>query len=429
MKKNQDIQIHALSSKGEGIGKLDGLTVFVDGALPQEKVSVEITVQKQKYAKAKLLSILEPSSVRQEAPCPYFGQCGGCQIMHMSYEGQLAYKRQKVIDAMVRIGGMEAPDVQDCIGSPNPLHYRNKIQLPIVWDNQEKKMGLYRKATHEIIPIERCLIQSPLGEKVLHYVQKELRVTSVRYVLIKTSEKKNEALVTFVTDGRLQNSLKAFARKLLEDLPFVKGAVENINRRNDSVILSNRENLLAGRSYIFETLGTKTFKISSKSFFQVNPLQAENLYHYVLEKSDLQKSHVVMDAYCGVGTFSLFAADYANRVVGAEPVAAAIENAQENALLNNVENCDFHCVTAEKLIKKMEKIDLIYLNPPRKGCSLDLINKIKGKKPEKIIYISCDPATLARDVALLKEYRVQSIQPFDMFPQTSHVETVIELSL
>lgn len=421
------IQITSLSSTGEGIGTLDGLKIFVEGALPKEAISAKIIHRKKRYAKGKLLSIFSSSPERTEPICPHFGICGGCQIMHLQYPAQLSLKRQRVIDSLTRIGGFTQINVLPCLPSPTSLGYRNKIQLPVLWDNEKKIIGMYRKQSHEIIPIDRCFIQCPQGEEILLQIKKRLNIPSVRYVLIRNAVFNDEALVILVTDGRFSDEIYEFSQELIEAHPLIKGVVENVNNRADNVILGNQFRTLAGRPYLIETLLDKKFKYSASAFFQVNPFQTEKLYAKALEYASIQSNETVLDAYCGVGTLALFSADKARHVYGIECVTPAIENAIDNAELNNISNCTFTCASIETIIGQFNA-DTILLNPPRKGCCPLLLNELICQKPNKIVYISCDPATLARDLSILSSaYEIIAIQPFDMFPQTMHVETVVKL--
>ncbi len=423
------VHITSLSSTGEGVGTLDALKVFVEGALPGEAVSIEIIKRKKNYAKGRLLTILSPSPERTEPICPLFGECGGCQVMHLQYPAQLSLKRQRVVDALERIGGFEKPAVLPCLPSPTSLGYRNKIQLPVIWDNEKKTIGMYRKRSHEVIPLERCFIQCPHGEEILSLIIKRLNIPSVRYVLIRNAIFNDEALVLLVTDGRFPDRIQAFGKDLMEAHPLIKGVIETVNTRKDNVILGKTFHTLAGRPYLVEKLLDKQFKLSVSSFFQVNPAQTERLYEKALAFAAIESHETVLDAYCGVGTLALFAADRARHVFGVECVASAIENAIENARLNSQSNCTFTCGLVEKMIDRFDT-DIVFLNPPRKGCDLSLLNALLIKQPKKIIYISCDPATLARDLAILAtSYSLNGIQPFDMFPQTMHVETVVNLTL
>lgn len=429
MHTNHIVHITSLSSTGEGVGSIEGLKVFVEGALPGEAVSVELIKRKKNYAKGRMLSILNTSPERTNPICPLFGECGGCQVMHLQYPAQLALKKQRVVDALERIGGFSKPQVLPCLPSPTSIGYRNKLQLPVIWDHEKKIIGMYRKKSHEIIPIERCLIQSPQVEEVFSLISKRLNIPSVRYVLIRNAIFNDEALVVFVTDGRFAEEIQEFGKRLYEASPLIKGVVETVNTRKDNVILGKTFHTLAGRPYLIEWLLEKQFKLSAAAFFQVNPAQTERLYEKALAYADIQPNETVLDAYCGVGTLALFAADRARHVFGVECVVSAIENAIENAQLNHVSNCTFTCGLMEKMIKQFDT-DVVFLNPPRKGCERTLLDALLKKQPKKIVYISCDPATLARDLSYLSEfYQLKEIQPLDMFPQTMHVETVVSLKL
>lgn len=432
------LTINSLTSTGEGIGSLEGLKVFVDGALPGEEVQAVLTTKKKNYGVGKLLKVLSPSSDRVAPICPLFGACGGCQIMHLTYPAQLVNKTERVKEALSRIGKVDAP-VAPCIPSPLPLAYRNKIQLPVVWSGEVKTMGLFRKKTHDVIPVHRCFIQSPEGEAILQWIQKNLNTSSVRYVLIRTASRGEEhgSMVIFVTDGRFESALKSCAHALCKSIPSVKSVYVNPHRGSTNTILGPTFRLLAGDPFIIEALKVsghtemvKNFRISPSSFFQVNPSQTEQMYQYVLSQADLKADETLLDAFCGVGTMALFGADYVQHVIGIECVKEAIVNATENAKLNQTTNATFICGKAEDIIPKLERMTTVFLNPPRKGCDPRLIQSLLLKEPPKILYISCDPATLARDLkSLCEKYEVAAVQPFDMFPQTMHVETVVTLKI
>ncbi|MCH9608767.1 MAG: 23S rRNA (uracil-C(5))-methyltransferase RlmCD [Chlamydiales bacterium] len=408
------ITVHSLGSSGEGIGTLpDGLKVFIEGALPGEEVEISLIERKKNYGKGKLITLLSPSPSRQKPICPLFGRCGGCHIMHLNYKAQLAIKRQKVVDALERIGQIKHPPVAETLPSPMPLHYRNKIQLPVTHD----LIGLYQKRSHTIIDVPKCYIHCEPGEIIYKWCRKHLPRTGVRTLYIRSALFNEETVVIIVTDG--SNDLLPFAQQLMGKYPRVVGVVENINRSNTNVILGKRYHTLAGRPHFFEKICGKTFKITPPSFFQVNPWQAEVLFQKAIELASIQPEETVLDAYTGVGTLALFAADFAKEVIGIETVPSAIESACENAKLNRVTNCHFKVGEA-----KAENVDITLLNPPRKGCDQSLLKEIKSPK---LIYISCDPATLARDLKKLDHYRVESVQPIDLFPQTTHVETIVKL--
>ncbi len=428
--KEIDLRIERLGIHGEGVGSFYGYTIFVEGALPGEIAHAQIYEKRKNFGRARLISPGAPSSHRVQPVCPLFGKCGGCQLMHMTYAGQLETKRQRVVDALHRIGKLPGCEVSPCQPSPRPLAYRNKIQLPVV----DSQLGLYAHNTHDIVPIERCHIHCELGERAFQCIRIYLQANpleEIRHVLIKTAIHTEQVLVVFVTKHKNTPALTAFAENLMKKLPQIRGVVQNINPSSSNTVLSGNFHTLAGIDHIEESINGLKFKVSPASFFQVNPSQAQKLYAYALECAALQGEEKVLDAYCGVGTLSLIFAEHAKEVIGVECVPAAINDARENALRNKITNAVFHCAPAEEFITTLNEIDVVILNPPRKGCDPSLLSKLKTLKPKKIVYISCDPATLARDLALLCQdcFHLERVQPFDMFPQTAHVETIALLSL
>jgi len=438
-----DLLVQRLGSAGEGVGYIEGFTVFVEGALPGEKVKVQITEAKRTYAKGKLLSVIAPSPDRVVPPCPVFGRCGGCQIMHLSYEKQLEIKQQRVLDALTRIGHLKSVNVEPCLPSPHPFGYRNKIQLPVSGKPGEIHIGLYARKSHDVIDIERCFIHCRLGEVVFQHMKQLLQASSIapycqethqgelRHVLIRTAVQQNKVLVIFVTNGPASTELIQIGKALMQQCPEVKGVIGNSNQRQDNVILGNKYVTLAGEPSIKETLSGLTFKVSPASFFQVNTFQAENLYQIAIAFADLKKDQKALDAYCGVGTLTLQIAQHVKEVKGIECIPQAIEDANENAKQNGIHNANFICSTVEAAITTIKDIDVVFLNPPRKGCEESVLKAIGEIRPKTLIYISCDPATLARDISRLQPYgyHLEKAQPLDMFPQTSHVETIAKLSL
>lgn len=435
------VTIESLGSHGEGVGRIDGFTVFVDGALPGEKVEVRMTERHRRYGKAKLLSIVDASPNRVSPPCRLFGTCGGCQLMHLSYEGQLTIKRQRVIDALERIGKLKGIDVPPCIPSEHSLAYRNKIQLPVRQGKNAPAIGLYARASHDLVEVESCPIHCAIGDAVYQVVDGLVKESGIeafdpetergelRHLLIKSAVHTKQVLVILVTRSDSTLSTAPLAAKILKKCPEVKGVVQNVNSKTDNVILGTKYKVLAGAGHIQEALGELFFKVSPASFFQVNPEQALKLYSKAIEFAALSGTESVLDAYCGVGTLSLFFAKHAKKVIGVECVAEAIADAKENAILNGIDNVSFECRQAEKYIATLKAIDCVVLNPPRKGCDPIVLKELGRLSPKTIVYISCDPSTLARDLSLLvgSGYRLSAIQPFDMFPQTAHVECVAKL--
>ncbi len=478
------LDIEGVSSTGEGVGSYGGYALFVEGALPQERVRVQLIERKRRYGRAVLLEILVNSPQRVEPICPLFGRCGGCQLMHLSYEGQLKVKRARVLDALERIGKFSAVAVDACLPSPKELHYRNKIQLPVRADGRlvsdcksprsdlpadftarqgaeregnlneswrarahcpatkdaakmnadfcNQTLGLYARGTHDIVPIEQCWIHTELGERAHLAVAELLKEFSLpsgalRHVLIKSAVHTGHVLVALIT--REEVNLAPLARALLRKVPEVKAVLQCVNRRKDNVILGAPFRTLAGFDQIQERINGLLINVSAASFFQVNPLQAERLYAKALKLTSLSGKERVLDAFCGVGTLSLQLAAHALEVIGIECVPQAVEDARLNAKQNGIDNATFYCGLAENLIRKVGKIDVAVLNPPRKGCAPSFLKELLFLAPEKIVMISCDPATLARDLKEMcaQGYALASVTPFDMFPQTAHVETLVLL--
>lgn len=437
-----ELNVTGLGSSGEGVGSINGLKVFVEGGLPGEKILVRILKRKSSYAIGQMIKILEQSFKRTEPPCNYFTRCGGCQIMHLDYSGQLEVKTKRVKETLKRLGGIESIEVFPCIASPQELGYRNKIQLPIACDGNGILLGLYAKGTHQIIAVQRCLIHCEIGEKVFRSVQNLIRNSgleayneaantgTLRHLLIKTAVHAEKALVVLITTGKNARQVKLLADEILNSDPSIAGVIENINDKKGNAILGGCYKTLAGQPFLLESLCGSTFKVSPASFFQVNTPQAEILYKTAIQLADLRKDDRLFDLYCGVGTLALIASAYVKDVIGIEIIPQAIEDAQDNAKRNNITNTRFLCGKAEVLIGAIGKADAVFLNPPRGGCDPLLLDILGNFSPKKIIYISCDPATLARDLAIIikKGYSLDCVQPIDMFPQTMHVETVVRLS-
>jgi 23S rRNA (uracil1939-C5)-methyltransferase len=426
MKKELDVE--QLGINGEGVARSEGLTFFVDGALPQERVEAEIYEQRKSFARARMLKRFEDSPHRTTPLCPLFGRCGGCQLMHLSYEQQLIAKRQRVVDALERIGKLTVP-VAACHPSPQTIAYRNKIQLPV---NAQRRLGLYAFNTHELVEIDTCPIHCSLGEQAMQCVQQCLltypKPLALRHVLIKTAVHTGQVLVILVTQDKQR--LTSLGEQIVQALPAIKGVVQTINTASGNTILGKTFDILAGQGWIEEVLCGLTFKVSSASFFQVNPAQAEMLYQKVLNLAQLTGEETVLDAYCGVGTLSLILAGQAKSVIGIEATTAAILDAQDNAERNHVRNARFITGLVEEEIASIGSIDVAILNPPRKGCTRGFLDCLIEKQPKRIIYVSCDPATLARDLSILEQrgYQVCTAEPLDMFPQTMHVEVIVSLT-
>jgi 23S rRNA (uracil1939-C5)-methyltransferase len=438
------VEILRLGVHGEGVGEWDQWKIYVHNAFPQEIVQVVITEVKTNYATARIERILKPSIDRIQPPCPHVDRCGGCQLMPLNYQAQLTIKTRRVKEAFSLYDRLSPISIPLCIPSPAQLKYRTKIQTPVEVVELEKagkerdvRIGFYARNSKEIIPIQHCSLHSDLGQRIyqriLFLLQSNAEIEGLRYLLIKEAYYSKEALVTFITNRRDIEGLADLAFSLALEFPEIKGVMQNINQQQGNVVLGEEFRLLAGESYMEETLLGLRLRLSSASFFQVNPQQASNVYQTVVEWADLTGIERVIDAYCGVGGMALLLASYAKESIGIEWIEQAIKDANFNAQLNGIQNATFYCGEAEKVISQFDQIDCLILNPPRKGCHVALIQAIanlnRSNRPKTILYVSCEPSSLARDIDQLLSigYRVDQVQPFDMFPQTVHVETVLKL--
>ncbi|MBQ2753690.1 MAG: 23S rRNA (uracil(1939)-C(5))-methyltransferase RlmD, partial [Firmicutes bacterium] len=404
--------INDIGETGMGIGKIDGFTVFADGALPGEEVKVLVMKVKKNYCYGKVMEIVKQSPYRCEPVCPVFKRCGGCQIMHLSYEGQLDFKTKKVKDCIERIGGLKGVEVLPAIGAKEPLFYRNKAQFPV----GEGKIGFYAKHSHNIIDTEKCYIQNPVNEDVLKAVKGYMADNKVsaydektgkgliRHIFTRLGKTTGEIMVCLVVNGKKLPNEKDFVDRI-KAIDGVVSVMININRDNSNVILGRDSRLLWGKDRIRDFIGDIKYDISHLSFYQVNPEQTRVLYEKALSLADLKGGETVMDIYCGIGTISLFLAQKAKKVYGVEIIDAAIEDAKKNAELNGMTNTEFYVGKAEEVIPKLYsegiRADVVVVDPPRKGCDINVINIIIDMKPERVVYVSCDPSTLARDLRLL----------------------------
>ncbi|MDA3731455.1 23S rRNA (uracil(1939)-C(5))-methyltransferase RlmD [Niameybacter massiliensis] len=439
-----EMTITDIGTNGEGVGKINDFVVFVPEAITGDQLEVKILKVKKNLAYGKIEKILSPSPRRSEVTCEVATKCGGCQLQHMSYEAQLEWKQSKVYNALTRIGGLKDIEVLPTLGMEAPAHYRNKAQYPIRKENGKVQIGFYMSRTHKVVDWSTCGIQDKRCEQIIEIVRNFLEVNNisiydeethkglVRHLMIKTGFYTGEVMVCLVVNG---NELP-HSDKLLEALHAVEGLTSvllNINKAKTNVILGHEVKVLEGRDYIIDTIGDLKFKISALSFFQVNPEQTKVLYDKALEYAELEGSETVWDAYCGIGTISLFLAQKAKKVYGVEIVAPAIENARENAALNDIHNAEFFVGKAEEVIPEQYAngltADTIVVDPPRKGCDQALLETLVKMNPKKIVYVSCDPATLGRDLGYLDQqgYKVEKVQPVDMFPHTTHCETVVKL--
>lgn len=457
MKKNDEVMliIDDLGTNGEGIGHIDGYALFVKGALPGEKVRVRLMKLNKNYGFARLLEIIEPSPERRMPFCEAFGKCGGCTLQHLSYEGQLAFKDKKVRDCLSRIGAIDLDKVEwlPIIGctdeqSQLPLAYRNKAQFPVRQDKDGNPViGFFAGRSHQLIPVSSCGIQHPrinaVVEDVLHFMKKyhmtayneESHTGLVRHIYVRRGYHTGQIMLCVVINGRKIPHEEEFIQHFskMEDMTSL---YLNVNCEKTNVILGKKMRLLWGQETIEDRIGGIGFRISPQSFYQVNPQQTEKLYACAAEFADLKGNETVWDLYCGIGTISLYLAkkmdaQKGGRVIGVEIVPEAIENAKENARRNAISNAEFYCGAAEDVAEKLpQSADVVVVDPPRKGCDAKLLDTIVTMKPERVVYVSCDPATLARDVKILEEkgYRMVKGRACDMFPQGGHVETVCLLT-
>ena len=432
--------IEGLGSNGEGVGRVDNYTVFVPYALPGEEVRVIIETVKKNYSIGHLTKLLQASPERQEALCELYGICGGCQLQHTTYENQLALKTQKVKDIMVRIGGLEENRVLPALGPQNPWAYRNKMQMPVGGIQGHLRMGFYKRGSHAIVDGTNCLIQRPENNeiaKVCYDLAHDLGVEPydertgkgfLRHVIGRVGQ--DQWMVILVGTGPNLPRQEEWVQGIRQALPKVSSIVLNINDRKTNVIMGPKNRLLWGENYIQDAIEDLTFSLSPHSFFQVNPEQTAVLYNKALEFADLSGGESVIDAYCGTGTISLFLAHKAKRVIGIEIVEPAILDARKNAAANGYTNTEFivgdAAIEMPKLYRKGERPDVIVFDPIRAGCKEEVLIAAASMKPKRMVYVSCNPASMARDIAILRPlgYEVVKVQPVDMFPQTSHVEAV-----
>lgn len=441
-----EVQISGLGSSGEGVGRYNGFTVFVKNALPEEIVQAEIVLVKKNYAVGVLKQLIKVAAERTEPICPVYKECGGCQLQHLSYAGQLKMKQQQVLDALTRIGHLDV-EVLPVIGCSNPWNYRNKMQFPAAVNAEGKiNIGCYAAATHSVIDTGSCLIQKEANNEVLTTVRKWMQRFGisaydentgkglVRHVMSRVGVHSGEVMAVLITSAYDIPHKKELVEWLEKYVPGLVSVVQNINKKPTNVVMGSKTRVLYGRPTITDSLGALSFNISAQSFFQVNSEQAEKLYNKALEYAALNGNETVVDVYCGTGTISLYLAKHAAQVYGIEIVPPAIEDAKKNAADNNCHNAEFILGdAAEKLPELLAQgiqPDVVIVDPPRAGCEQKVLQAIADVKPKRIVYVSCNPASLARDLAYLAErdYKALAAQPVDMFPMTSHVETVVSLS-
>ena len=449
IKKNEEYIVDILDNgfEGEGITKIDNFTIFVPGAIKGEKVRILIVKVLSSYGYGKLLEVIKSSENRQEVDCKTYKRCGGCNLRHIKYEYTLKMK-QNAVQSLINKTLKNKVNVMQTIGMENPYNYRNKAQYPFGVDkNGEPIVGIFANRSHEIIQMENCLIQKNVSEEISKTVLEFIKNNKIsvyneatrkglfRHITIKIGVKTDEIMCIFVINGKQIPHEDELVQILIQKYPNIKTIVKNVNTKNTNVILGTENIVIYGDGFITDILGNYKFKISPLSFYQVNPLQAEKLYNIGVESAEINKNDIVFDLYCGIGTISLFMSKYAKKVYGIEIVEQAIEDAKQNAKLNNVKNTEFIAGDVEFVLDDLinnKKIipNVVMVDPPRRGLDNKSIENILKIHPDRFVYISCNPATLVRDLSKFEGvYNIQKIQPVDMFPYTSHIECVAVMKI
>lgn len=449
IEKNKEYIVEIIDNgfQGEGIAKIDGFTIFIQNAIKGEKVKIVITKVLTSHAFGKILEIIEPSNHRKESDCETYKRCGGCSLRHIKYEETLKMK-QNAVQSLVNKTLKNKIEVEEILGMENPYHYRNKAQYPIGKDkNGNPIMGVFANRTHEIIPMHTCFIQNKETDKLAKFVfdyivknnisiyDEKTGKGLVRHIVTKVGVKTNQIMCVIVVNGEKIPNEQQLIEEIIKNFPKVKTIVKNINTKNTNVILGEKNINLYGDGYIEDILGEYTFKISPLSFYQVNPVQAEKLYLLGIEGAGITKQDTVFDLYCGIGTISLFMSKYAKKVYGIEIVEEAVKAAKENAVINGVTNTEFIAGDVEQILDDLINVknvipDIVMVDPPRRGLDNKSVENLLKIKAKRLVYISCNPATLVRDLAKLEEiYQVKKIKPVDMFPFTNGIECVAVLQL
>ncbi|WP_064094168.1 23S rRNA (uracil(1939)-C(5))-methyltransferase RlmD [Rossellomorea aquimaris] len=448
LKQQFPLTIKKIGINGEGIGFFKRKIVFVPGALTGEEVVVEVTKVHPKFTEARVKKIRKKSPQRTKAPCPVYEQCGGCQLQHLSYDGQLEAKRDIVLQSMERHTklNLDELDIRPTIGMENPWHYRNKSQFQMGTDKGKAIAGLYSMNSNKLIDIDECIVQHPLTNKITTEIKRIINDFKIPVFDVKTKKQFIKTIVTRVgfETGQVQvvlvTTVKNIPRKELllteiqKRLPEVVSIAQNINPQKTSLVFGDETIHLAGKESIEERLEEFTYELSARAFFQLNPIQTSKLYNEAKKAAGLTGEEKIVDAYCGVGTIGLWLADGAKEIRGMDVIKEGIEDAKKNAEKFGVDHAEYFVGSAETLMPKWKKEgwrpDVVVVDPPRTGCDNKFLDTIKEVKPKKLVYVSCNPSTLAKDIDYLKKhYRVEYLQPVDMFPQTAHVECVAQLTL
>ena len=449
VEKNKEYEVEIIDNgyEGEGIAKIDDFTIFVNEAIKGEICKILIVKVNKSFAFGKLIEILKRSEYRVEADCNTYKRCGGCNLRHIKYEETLRLKKE-MVQNLVNKGLNKIIKVKDVIGMEEPYYYRNKLQYPVGKNKYGiPVMGVFASRTHEIIPTKNCLIQNEKAQEVADAIfsfikennisiyNEKAKKGGIRHIIVKIGVKTNEIMCIIVTNDNNIKNENELVDTIKNKFPEVKTIVKNINNKNTNVILGDKNIILYGDGYIFDKIDNYRFKISAKSFYQTNPIQTEKLYKKAIEFANLNENDILYDLYCGIGTIGICASNNVKKVYGIEIVEEAIEAAKENAKLNNIDNIEFIAGDVEVAFKKLLEEDkvkptAIIVDPPRRGLDNVTVSKIIETEVEKLVYISCNPATMVRDIKMLEEkYELKELQPVDMFPYTSHVECVSVLKL
>lgn len=449
LKKNDQVEItiEDIGSEGEGIGRYNGYTLFVKDTVMGDSVLVQVTKTGKTYGYARLMKLIKPSIFRVEPKCPIAARCGGCQLQHVDYKKQLEYKENKVRNCLARIGGFKDIPMETISGMEEPYYYRNKSQFP-VGKNKDGSIaiGFYAGRTHSIIDTKHCYIGAKVNEEILNFMRtfieqyqiepydEETNKGLLRHILTRVGYRTGEVMVCLVING----TKLPYKEELIEGLRKIQGMKSiclNVNKEKTNVILGKKVITLWGESYITDYIGSVRYQISPLSFYQVNPVQTKKLYDIALDYAGLTGDEVVWDLYCGIGTISLFLAQKAKQVYGVEIIPQAIEDAKTNARINQIDNAEFFVGAAEEVLPRKYKAenihaDVIVVDPPRKGCEQSLLDTILAMAPKRVVYVSCDPATLARDLKYLceKDYELVKVRAVDQFSHSVHVESIVLLS-
>jgi 23S rRNA (uracil1939-C5)-methyltransferase len=436
------LKIERLSTGGEGVGRADGMVVFVPYAAAGDQAEVEIRDTHKSFARGHILQVTQPSPDRTDAPCPYYFRCGGCTWQHLTYDAQLRAKRDLVQETLERIGKLTGIRVKPVLGMKDPWRYRNKVQQPVGWDGKRLVSGFYAEGSHDIVPIDDCLVQPELSVRIVNRAKallEEHRIRAydarrhqgwIRHLLVRTSQDGKAALVWVTREASFPNE-SVIVPKLTREFPELVSIHQNVQPAGTNVILGRTWRKLYGQDFLEERLGPLRFRLSPGAFFQVNTLQAEVLYN--VAKTMAGTGERLLDLYAGVGTIALWLADQFREVGGVEEFPAAVRDAEANAELNEIENVRFVSATAESFLEGLSRDRrplAVVLDPPRSGCSPVVLKSLLALRPSPLVYVSCDPGTLARDLGILAKggYRIEEVQPVDLFPHTPHIETAVKLT-